>query len=121
MVNDRITEVEYYMMLPYGIRVVPERCTDGSPCYRAYHPELPGCMSHGTTPEEAIENLIEAKQLYIETLLEKGISVPEPQRVGTSTFCTTAIWKIDGIPFDAEEQKSTKKEFQVAPITELAY
>jgi len=122
MVNERITEAEYYMMLPYAINVVPEQCTDGSLCYRAYHPELPGCMSHGTTPEEAIENLTEARQLYIETLLEKGLSVPKPQRALTSTSyeAPIAIWI--SIPFDADEQESIRKEFpEVVPITELAH
>lgn len=124
MVNEQITEVEYYMTLPYAINVVPEQCTDGSPCYRAYHPELPGCMSHGTTPEEAIDNLSEAKQLYIETLLKKGLSVPKPQRALTFTSyqAEVAIWTSVSIPFDAEEQESTRKKLfeQISPIAELA-
>lgn len=121
MVSEEIREVEYYMALPYLIRVVLERCTDGSPCYRAYYPELPGCMSHGTTPEEAIKNLSEAKHLYIETLLQKGLSVPEPQRALTSTSYEAPIWIT--IPVEAEEQESTtKKPFeQISPIAELAH
>lgn len=71
-------ELQKYLGLPYKIDVVPEACTDGSMCYRASHPELPGCMSHGLTPEEAIENLAEAQGLYIETLLEKREPVPTP-------------------------------------------
>lgn len=111
MASEEITEAEYYMALPYAINVVPEQCTDGSLCYRAYHPELPGCMSHSATPEQAIENLTEAKQLYIETLLEKGLSVPKPQGALTSTSYQAAILRIVVIPFDAEEQESTGKEF----------
>ncbi len=40
--------------------------------------DLPGCVSHGDTPEEAIENLNEAKKLWIEDHLANGYTVPEP-------------------------------------------
>jgi predicted RNase H-like HicB family nuclease len=39
-------------------------------------PSLPGCISQGKTRYEAIENIREAIQLYIEVLLEKGQPVP---------------------------------------------
>jgi len=34
--------------------------------YAAYCPELPGCASCGDTEEEAIENIKEAIELYLE-------------------------------------------------------
>jgi predicted RNase H-like HicB family nuclease len=37
---------------------------------------LPGCVSQGKTREEAILNIREAIQLYIEVLMEQGKSVP---------------------------------------------
>ncbi len=40
-------------------------------------PSLPGCISQGATREQAIENIREAIQLYIETLLDHGQPVPE--------------------------------------------
>ncbi len=39
-------------------------------------PSLPGCISQGKTREEAIENIREAIQLYIEVLQEKGLPIP---------------------------------------------
>jgi predicted RNase H-like HicB family nuclease len=39
-------------------------------------PSLPGCISQGKTRAEAIENIREAIQLYIEVLEEKGQPVP---------------------------------------------
>ena len=39
-------------------------------------PSLPGCISQGKTREEAIENIREAIQLYIEVLEEKGQPIP---------------------------------------------
>ena len=38
---------------------------------------LPGCISQGKTKEEAIENIKEAIQGYIETLREDNLPIPE--------------------------------------------
>jgi predicted RNase H-like HicB family nuclease len=35
-------------------------------------PSLPGCISQGETPSQAIENIKEAISLYIQTLIEDG-------------------------------------------------
>ncbi|KKK62912.1 hypothetical protein LCGC14_2999580 [marine sediment metagenome] len=83
-----LDRLEDYMKLPYSITVVPDQTTEGSLCYVASHPELPGCMSHGDNPEEAISNLSKAKELYIKTLLRKGESIP------LSKSSTVAIWQI---------------------------
>ena len=42
-------------------------------------PELPGCMAHGDTQAAALTNANEAIQLWIDTAIEDGISVPEPK------------------------------------------
>lgn len=39
-------------------------------------PSLPGCISQGTDREEAVSNIREAIQVYVETLEEDGLSVP---------------------------------------------
>lgn len=41
-------------------------------------PELPGCMAHGETREQALEEIDIAKNLWIETAKEEGLPVPEP-------------------------------------------
>ena len=38
-------------------------------------PSLPGCLSQGETREEAIRDIREAIELYIETLEEDGLPV----------------------------------------------
>ena len=48
------------------------------PYWVAEIPDLPGCVSDGETPDEAIESLEEAKRLWIEARLENGHHVPEP-------------------------------------------
>lgn len=40
-------------------------------------PSLPGCISQGKTREEAIVNIKEAIEGYIEVLIEDGLPVPE--------------------------------------------
>jgi predicted RNase H-like HicB family nuclease len=40
-------------------------------------PSLPGCLSQGKTKKEAIGNIREAIQVYIEALEEDGLAVPE--------------------------------------------
>lgn len=40
-------------------------------------PSLPGCVSQGKTKQEALENIKEAIELYIEVLQERGLPVPD--------------------------------------------
>jgi predicted RNase H-like HicB family nuclease len=42
-------------------------------------PELPGCMTHGSSQAEALANADEAIQLWIDTAEEFGDPVPEPK------------------------------------------
>ena len=42
-------------------------------------PELPGCMAHGASPDEALANAQEAMQLWLDTAQEFGDLVPEPK------------------------------------------
>jgi predicted RNase H-like HicB family nuclease len=42
-------------------------------------PELPGCMAHGDSPENALNNAKEAIKLWIDTAEEFGDHVPEPK------------------------------------------
>jgi predicted RNase H-like HicB family nuclease len=40
-------------------------------------PSLPGCISQGQTKEEAVSNIREAIQGYIEALDDDGLPIPE--------------------------------------------
>lgn len=66
------------MTLPYAVRVEEDHC-DGQICYMAYHPELPGSMAQGNTPEEAVASLKEARADYIRVLLKRGLEIPLPE------------------------------------------
>ncbi len=53
--------------------------SDEDNAFIAEAPELPGCMAHGNTPEDALKNAKEAIQLWIDTAKEFGDSIPEPK------------------------------------------
>ena len=44
--------------------------------YVATVPALPGCVSQGRTQRQALANVKEAIEVYIESLLEDGLPVP---------------------------------------------
>jgi len=43
--------------------------------YHTWCPELPGCHSHGKTVTEALENLKDAVQLYLDVVIEEEITL----------------------------------------------
>lgn len=47
------------------LKIVLEESNEGG--YTVYVPSLPGCISEGDTEEEAIENIKEAIELYLES------------------------------------------------------
>jgi antitoxin HicB len=70
-------DLEYYEKLPYTIIV--EQWDDGEgPYYVGRVAELPHCMIHGNTPEEAVSEIGEVKRDWIKSNLERGIKIPEP-------------------------------------------
>ncbi len=48
-------------------------------CFVAEVPELSGCMAHGNSDEEAISNVKQAIDLWIETAYEFGDPIPVPE------------------------------------------
>ena len=63
----------------YEIVIRPLTETEGGG-FGATVPELPGCMSDGETPQEALENVYDAIACWIEACEEMGRPVPEPKR-----------------------------------------
>ncbi|MDQ1273235.1 MAG: hypothetical protein QG591_1865 [Planctomycetota bacterium] len=47
--------------------------------YVADVPELPGCMAHGKSKKEALENAEKAVEFWLKTAKEDGIQIPEPK------------------------------------------
>ncbi|MBM4432928.1 MAG: type II toxin-antitoxin system HicB family antitoxin [Chloroflexi bacterium] len=57
-----------------AFRVILEPNESGG--YTVTVPILPGCISEGDTKEEALANIKEAIELYIESLEADGIPIP---------------------------------------------
>jgi predicted RNase H-like HicB family nuclease len=58
----------------YNYTVILEKESDGG--YHAFCPILKGCHSQGDSFEEAIDNITEAIELYIESLKLDSQSIP---------------------------------------------
>ncbi|MCG5061142.1 MAG: type II toxin-antitoxin system HicB family antitoxin [Limnoraphis sp. WC205] len=66
--------LDYYFYLPYPITLYPE--PEGG--YVAEIKDLSGCLTQGETIEEIMENIEDAKRLWIETAYELGDEIPLP-------------------------------------------
>ena len=65
------------MIYRYRMSLRPLGVEDGGG-WLAEAPELPGCMSDGDTPQQAVENLMDAIACWIEAAEEDGRPVPAP-------------------------------------------
>jgi predicted RNase H-like HicB family nuclease len=61
-------------MSTHRYTVVFEREPDGG--YHAFCPALPGCHSQGDTLDDAMANIREAAELYVESLMAHSEPVP---------------------------------------------
>jgi len=67
----------YYLSLTYPIEI--QEGERGG--YFVTNPDLDGCMAEGASLEEAVANLADSRELWIEARLENGYPVPEPPSV----------------------------------------
>lgn len=65
--------------LEYPVVVEPLPIEEGGG-FVATVPDLPGCMSDGATPEEALVNVQDAIMTWIEAANDLGHSIPKPSR-----------------------------------------
>ncbi len=66
---------DYYMNLSYPILLVYDSEDEH---WIAEIPDLPGCMSDGADPNEAVENVKDAQRAWVEVSIERGLEVPLP-------------------------------------------
>lgn len=71
--------LDYYLSLPYTI-TLKRGIGDGDEYWIARVLELPHCLTHGATPEEALRDIEDAKREWLGSNLEAGLPVPEPAR-----------------------------------------
>jgi antitoxin HicB len=65
------------MTYRYRITLRPLTAMEGGG-WLAEVPDLPGCMSDGETPQEAVENVMDAIACWIEAAEEDNRPVPAP-------------------------------------------
>lgn len=63
----------------YTIILQPETAPEFEGYYNASVPALPGCFSYGANRQEALANIKEATELYLEDLEAAGEPIPDEQ------------------------------------------
>ena len=69
--------------MSYKVSILIEKDDHG---YYAYSPELDGCQSQGDSYEEALNNIKEAIELYLETLSKEEKETLLSREILTTSF-----------------------------------
>ena len=77
-------------MLDYEVKIYPV-IEDGKTEYYAECPELRGCAGQGATVEDAIQELKENMDLWLETAKETGIPIPAPKNYSDTNDCSGRV------------------------------
>ena len=75
----------------FRVLVEPDTTEDGQRAYHACCPALKGCHTWGRTYDEALANIREAIELYIEDLRQSGESIPLDAEQGAIEWPTPAV------------------------------
>ncbi len=70
----KCTTSEDMRLYKMNVRVVLELSDEGG--YTAFVPSLPGCISEGETKDEALANIREAIELYLESVEDDLYAIP---------------------------------------------
>jgi predicted RNase H-like HicB family nuclease len=60
----------------FKVAIEPDKFEDGREAWHAFCPSLKGCHTWGHTSEEALSNLRDAIDLYVQDLIESGEPIP---------------------------------------------
>lgn len=75
--KDSKNSLKHYLSLNYPMSLEFD-IEDG--VYFVEFPDLPGCMSHGKTPDSAVEAAQKMKASWLELALSLGKEIPEPKK-----------------------------------------
>lgn len=67
--------LDYYLELSYRMELLEDKDEGG---FVVSFPDLPGCITCGETIESAIANAMDAKAEWLESALESGVVIHEP-------------------------------------------
>jgi predicted RNase H-like HicB family nuclease len=75
----------------FKVLVEADKFEDGRPAWHASCPALKGCHTWGHTYEEALANVREAVELYVQDLREAGEPIPVDAEEGTIELPVPAV------------------------------
>lgn len=70
--------LDYYLQLSYKMEIIEDKYEGG---FVVSYPDLPGCITCGDTIDRAINNAKDAKKVWLETALEEGTNINEPDNL----------------------------------------
>ena len=102
--------------------------TDDGVRYGATVPDLPGCFSGGETLEQALQNVEEAIDMHVETLIDDGQTIPLTQSLKQhqkNKDFKNGVWAVVQVPIEkylgpAEKINITVPRVMLARIDEFA-
>ena len=75
----------------FSVAIEEDTFEDGRKAYQAYCPALKGCRTWGHTYDEALMNIQEAVELYIEDLIDSNNNVPVDPEKGAEERDTPSV------------------------------
>ncbi len=112
MVNKNL---EYYLSLPYTVTV--KRGEDAGKAYWVARVlELPHCMTHGDTPEEAIRDIEDAKREWLKSNLEDKLPIPEPAKFSGQYHLRMPPSLHEALALKSESEEVSLNQFMVAAL-----
>ncbi len=110
-------ELSRFLKLKYPVELAEQ---DGG-WYFARIPDLPGCMSEGKTPDDAVKNVEKARALWLEDALESGVEIPLPseQRKYSGKFVVRLPESLHGrLAQGAERDRVSLNQYVLALLAE---
>lgn len=92
----------------YPIAIEPG---DAGHAFGVVVPDLPGCFSAGDTLDEAIDNVHEAIDLWLETVIDDGGAVPEARSISehqASNEFNSWIWAVVDVDLASLSDKAER-------------
>ena len=75
----------------FNVTIEKDKFEDGHKAYHASCPALTGCHTWGKSYEEALANIREAVELYVEDLIEAGEQIPTDSKKGVIVCSNPAV------------------------------
>jgi antitoxin HicB len=106
--------LEYYLSLPYTISL--KRYDDQGGYWVARILELPYCITHGATKEEALIDIEDTKKDWLESNIEDGFFIPEPAKYTGQYHLRMPPTLHEALAMKAEAEEVSLNQFMVMAL-----